>query len=101
LASVLERDLTLIATQAKNIQKIIYSEHQKSCIVFEAPRYLHSIGQFFKSGIKNVAYIFIENNYIVDENSKYYELSKILDAQALSEYDIMKKIAKRVLRLRV
>ena len=85
----------------KNIQKVIYSEHEKSCIVFEAPRYLHSIGQFFKSGIKNVAYIFIENNYIVDENSKYYELSKILDAQALSEYDIMKKIAKRVLRLRV
>ena len=85
----------------KNIQMLIYNKHGKSCIVLEAPRYLHSIGQLFKSGIKNVAYIFIENSYILDENSKYYELSKILHAQALSEYDIMKKIAKRVLRLRV
>ena len=85
----------------KNIQMLIYNKYGKSCIILEAPRYLHSIGQLFKSGIKNVAYIFIENSYILDENSKYYELSKILHAQALSEYDIMKKIAKRVLRLRV
>ncbi len=85
----------------KNIQRLIYNKHEKSCIVLEAPRYLHSIGQLFKSGIKNIMYIFIENSYIVDENSKYYELSKILHAQALSEYDIMKKIAKTVLRLRV
>ena len=85
----------------KNIQRLIYNKHEKSCIVLEAPRYLHSIGQLFKSGIKNIMYIFIENSYIVDENSKYYELSKILHAQALSEYDIMKKIAKTVLRLKV
>ncbi|MFL2664963.1 MAG: hypothetical protein ACJ0G8_03280 [Dehalococcoidia bacterium] len=85
----------------KNIQNIIYMDFKISSVVYESPRYLHSIGQLFKSGKNNWAFIFIEDNHNLEENSKYYELIKIINAQAMSEYDIMKKIAKRVLRLRV
>ncbi|MBA31639.1 MAG: hypothetical protein CL748_03825 [Chloroflexi bacterium] len=85
----------------KHIQDIIYNDHKISSTVYEAPRYLHSIGQLFKSRKNNWAFIFVEDKHNFDENSKYYELIKIINAQAMSEYDIMKKIAKRVLRLRV